>query len=55
MLQKKVVDAKNVSLAKNLIINAENGMAKEIKPGGKTLEDSKEMLQGSEKRVFIST
>lgn len=48
VLQKKVVDAKNVSLAKNLIINAENGMAKEIKPGGKTLEDSKEMLQGSE-------
>ncbi|HBF8940243.1 TPA: PTS sugar transporter subunit IIA, partial [Clostridioides difficile] len=50
VLQKKVVDAKNVSLAKNLIINAENGMAKEIKPGGKTLEDSKEMLQGSEKK-----
>lgn len=50
VLQKKVVDAKNVSLAKNLIINAENGMAKEIKPGGKTLEDSKEILQGSEKK-----
>ncbi|HBG7379105.1 TPA: PTS sugar transporter subunit IIA [Clostridioides difficile] len=50
VLQKKVVDAKNISLAKNLIINAENGMAKEIKPGGKTLEDSKEMLQGSEKK-----
>ncbi|MGX9755317.1 PTS fructose transporter subunit IIABC [Clostridioides difficile] len=50
VLQKKVVDAKNVSLAKNLIINAENGMAKEIKPGGKTLEDSKEKLQGSEKK-----
>ncbi|HBG5345357.1 TPA: PTS sugar transporter subunit IIA [Clostridioides difficile] len=50
VLQKKVVDAKNVSLAKKLIINAENGMAKEIKPGGKTLEDSKEMLQGSEKK-----
>ncbi|MCC0665938.1 MULTISPECIES: fructose-specific PTS transporter subunit EIIC [unclassified Clostridioides] len=50
VLQKKVADAKNVSLAKNLIINAENGMAKEIKPGGKTLEDSKEILQGSEKK-----
>lgn len=50
VLHKKVVDAKNVSLAKNLIINAENGMAKEIKPGGKTLEDSKEILQGSEKK-----
>ncbi|MGO0985774.1 PTS fructose transporter subunit IIABC [Clostridioides difficile] len=50
VLQKKVVDAKNVSLAKNLIINAENGMAKEIKPGGKTLEDSKEILQGSGKK-----
>ncbi|EGT4909459.1 PTS fructose transporter subunit IIABC [Clostridioides difficile] len=50
VLQKKVVDAKNVLLAKNLIINAENGMAKEIKPGGKTLEDSKEILQGSEKK-----
>ena len=50
VLQKKVVDAKNVSLAKKLIINAENGMAKEIKPGGKTLEESKEMLQGSEKK-----
>lgn len=50
VLQKKVVDAKNVSLAKNLIMNAENGMAKEIKPGGKTLEDSKEKLQGSEKK-----
>lgn len=50
VLQKKVVDAKNVSLAKNLIINAENGMAKEIKSGGKTLEDSKEILQGSEKK-----
>lgn len=50
VLQKKVVDAKNVSLSKNLIINAENGMAKEIKPGGKTLEDSKEILQGSEKK-----
>ncbi|MER0284327.1 fructose-specific PTS transporter subunit EIIC [Clostridioides difficile] len=50
VLQKKVADAKNVSLAKNLIINAENGMAKEIKPGGKTLEDSKEILQGAEKK-----
>lgn len=50
VLQKKVVDAKNVSLAKKLIIDAENGMAKEIKPGGKTLEESKEMLQGSEKK-----
>ncbi|MCC0670192.1 MULTISPECIES: fructose-specific PTS transporter subunit EIIC [unclassified Clostridioides] len=50
VLQKKVADAKNVSLAKNLIINAENGMAKEIKPGGKTLEDSKEILQGPEKK-----
>ncbi|HBF7936498.1 UNVERIFIED_CONTAM: PTS fructose transporter subunit IIABC [Clostridioides difficile] len=50
VLHKKVVDAKNVSLAKNLIINAENGMAKEIKPGGKTLEDSKEIFQGSEKK-----
>ncbi|AVD37115.1 PTS fructose transporter subunit IIABC [Clostridioides difficile] len=50
VLQKKVADAKNVSLAKNLIINAENGMAKEIKPGGRTLEDSKEILQGSEKK-----
>ncbi|HBF4285085.1 PTS fructose transporter subunit IIABC [Clostridioides difficile] len=50
VLQKKVVDAKNVLLAKDLIINAENGMAKEIKPGGKTLEDSKEILQGSEKK-----
>ncbi|MEN7554270.1 fructose-specific PTS transporter subunit EIIC [Clostridioides difficile] len=50
VLQKKVVDAKNVLLAKNLIINAENGMAKEIKPGGKTLEDSKEILQGSDKK-----
>lgn len=50
VLQKKVVDAKNVSLAKNLIMNAENGMAKEIKPGGKTLEDSKEKIQGSEKK-----
>ncbi|MGO1044678.1 PTS fructose transporter subunit IIABC [Clostridioides difficile] len=50
VLQKKVVDAKNISLAKNLIIDAENGMAKEIKPGGKTLEDSKEILQGSEKK-----
>ncbi|MDB0440211.1 PTS fructose transporter subunit IIABC [Clostridioides difficile] len=50
VLQKKVVDAKNVSLAKNLIMNAENGMAKEIKPDGKTLEDSKEKLQGSEKK-----
>lgn len=50
VLQKKVADAKNISLAKNLIINAENGMAKEIKPGGKTLEDSKEILQGSEKK-----
>lgn len=50
VLQKKVADAKNVPLAKNLIINAENGMAKEIKPGEKTLEDSKEILQGSEKK-----
>lgn len=50
VLQKKVVDAKNVSLAKKLILNAENGMAKEIKPGGKTLEESKEMLQGSDKK-----
>lgn len=50
VLQKKVVDAKNVSLAKKLIIDAENGMAKEIKSGGKTLEESKEMLQGSEKK-----
>lgn len=50
VLQKKVADAKNISLAKNLIINAENGMAKEIKAGGKTLEDSKEILQGSEKK-----
>ncbi|MCC0736629.1 fructose-specific PTS transporter subunit EIIC [Clostridioides sp. ZZV14-6009] len=50
VLQKKVADAKNISLAKNLIINAENGMAKEIKPGGKTLEDSKEILQGPEKK-----
>lgn len=50
VLQKKVADAKNVPLAKNLIINAENGMAKEIKAGGKTLEDSKEILQGSEKK-----
>ncbi len=49
MLQKKVVDAKNVLLAKDLIINAENGMAKEIKPGGKTLEDSKKYFKGQRK------